>query len=312
MDNSDSTSKDPAINAAEAGTFKFTDENITVHTGEDAKKLLAEKSDAQFLSTTGKGVLKIPEVRWQEAQRCEEKHQMVRKKRDDNNCERFRGFDEYSILAGRHFSHAIELGCGPFTNLRLIADVCDIESCTLLDPLIPKYLNHPNCCYDEHRLKISYSKYAKYSYPKNRILRKLRKLREKSMDSLRLHRKIPIRKLFSCPIEEMPPEGQPCDLVVMINVLEHCFDIEAILQKILELLPIEGILIFGDILFDEQHLQAWLPHAYDAAHPLRVSEEVIRQFLADHFQMLYSQEKLIVRDNNFRCKSLCYIGKKIS
>ena len=312
MDNSDSTSKNSTINDAEAGTFKFTDENISIHTGEDAKKLLAEKSDAQFLSTTGKGVVKIPAVRWQEALRCEERHQMIRGKRDDHNSERFRAFDGYSVLAGRRFSHAIELGCGPFTNLRLIADVCAVESCTLLDPLIPKYLKHPHCRYNKHRLKISCSKYARHPYPKNSILRKLKKWQWRYMDRIRQYREVPIRKLLSCPIEKMPLEKQQCDLLAIINVLEHCFDIEVILQKILELVQTGGVLVFGDILFDNQHLPTWLPHAYDAAHPLRVSEEVIRHFLADHFQMLYSQEKLIVGDNDFRCKSLYYIGKRAS
>jgi len=100
--------------------YHFTDENTQMHKGEEARQLLAEVNDAAYLSD-GQGVVKVPEERWQTAQRFERKGWMEHwvGAADDRNYDHMRRFDGYRALQGRSFDHAIELGCGPFTNARL-------------------------------------------------------------------------------------------------------------------------------------------------------------------------------------------------
>ena len=71
---------------------------------------------------------------------------------DDHNYLNYLDFAGYQVLTGLRFERVIELGCGPFTNLRYIARRCDISTVELLDPLIGDYLQHRNRYFDEHAL----------------------------------------------------------------------------------------------------------------------------------------------------------------
>src|SRR5206468_351317 len=103
------------------------------------------------------GVVRVPKQRWQQAQRYERETWMVANTAasDDRNSAHYGGFRGYEALRGRTFLRAIELGCGPFTNLRLIGRTCTIAQCSLLDPLIKDYLNHPHCTYNRQMLRTS-------------------------------------------------------------------------------------------------------------------------------------------------------------
>ncbi|MGH9424640.1 MAG: methyltransferase domain-containing protein, partial [Thermoanaerobaculia bacterium] len=227
--------------------YLYVDEELHILTGDDAERALREHSDAAYLDPRD-GVVRVPRQRWQQAQRYERDTWMVAgaEATDDRNVEHSDGFGGYAALEGRRFMHAIELGCGPFTNLRIIAGHCAIECCSLLDPLIDDYLKHPHCSYDRHSLRTGETQL-------NAILsrslpgRALRRVVRAVAPGL-LTRCLPVAEILSIPIEEMPV-SPAYDLVVMLNVLEHCYDASVIFDKILAILQPGGVFVFHDKLF---------------------------------------------------------------
>lgn len=271
---------------SDEGKYLFVDEQLRYTTGEEAARALATRSDAPFF-TEGEGVLRVPKTRWQEAQHYERDTWLIANATaaDDRNNDHERAFGGYEALAGRRFAHAIELGCGPFTNLRVIARHCTVSQCSLLDPLIEDYLLHPHCMYDRRFLTTGETTLARTlrtsSYPGRAIGRLLRAVAPDVM----VHR-VPVAELLPIPIEELSQTGR-YDLVVMINVIEHCFDVTAIFEKILQILQPGGTLVFHDKLFDVAEVEEDVKRRFDAGHPLRVGRPVIESFLSEHFDESY-------------------------
>ena len=176
----------------------FIDRDINVSQGYIADKLIKEKNDSRYLENNA--ILKVDRSRWNDAQHYERKTwmEMGTGLSDDRNYEHYESFDSYKSLieyqSSYKISKAIELGCGPFTNIRTILPFMkDLEEIHLLDPLLNDYLNHANCRY-----------------------------KNKQMGSIKT-------KVFPIPIEEFN-EDEKYDMVIMNNVLEHCFDINIILS----------------------------------------------------------------------------------
>ena len=265
--------------------YLFVDEQLRYTTGAEAARAIAERSDAPFF-TEGQGVLRVPKTRWREAQHYERDTWLVANAAaaDDRNIEHERGFGGYGALTGRRFAHAIELGCGPFTNLRVIARHCIIDQCSLLDPLIEDYLRHPHCMYDRRFLTVKETGLARAlraSYPGRAMGRFLRAVAPATM-----FERVPVSELLPIPIEELPPRNR-YDLVVMINVVEHCFDVTAIFDRILAILQPGGTLVFHDKLFEVAEVEEDVKRRFDAGHPLRVGRPVIESFLSEHFDETY-------------------------
>jgi SAM-dependent methyltransferase len=261
--------------------YLFVDEQLHILKGDEAAEALREQSDAAYLDPSG-GVSKVPRQRWQQAQRYERDTWMVANAdaSDDRNDAHLLGFDGYASLSGRTFQHAIELGCGPFTNLRLIGQHCTIERCSLLDPLITEYLNHPHCTYDRRSLwttETGLSTTLGRTLP-GRALRRLFRAVAPQM----LTRRIPVSELLPMPIEEMPVRPA-YDLVVMLNVLEHCYDATVIFDRILAILQPGGVFVFHDKLFTAAEAEEDVRTRFDAGHPLRVSGAFIESFLEANF-----------------------------
>ena len=84
-----------------------------------------------------------------------------------------------------------------------------------------------------------------------------------------LIRSIPIDRLINAPIEDMWDTGQ-YDLVVMINVIEHCFDVERIFEFILNACRKGTFFIFHDRLYSAAQVKRRARQQFDAGHPLRV------------------------------------------
>ena len=230
----------------------FVDADIQVFEGSAAAERLHKRNDLQYL--TQEGILQVDSARWLEAQRYERKTWMTNLANadDDRNHDHENNFGGYQAVAGRTFHRVIELGCGPFTNLRLVLPHIQAEHITLLDPLIKDYLNHPHCTYRNGNLL-----------------------------------GIPVETVASS-IEEFKP-AEPYDLLVMANVLEHCYDVPAIFQRILQCLKPGGVLVFGDNVFRQEHLPGLLANQFDAGHPIRVTEPLITKFLQENFSELYHQ-----------------------
>jgi SAM-dependent methyltransferase len=104
-----------------------------------------------------------------------------------------------------------------------------------------------------------------------------------------LYKGIRVREKLACALEEMP-EGGTFDLVVMINVLEHCFDAEAIFKRILGLTKPGSVFVFHDKLFDPVEVARDATTRFDAGHPLRIARGVIKGFLEGSFDPLLNRE----------------------
>lgn len=268
-------------------TYLYVDEDLRATVGEEARALVEMTNDAKFLEQ-GKGIVKVPRTRWLQAQRYE-KHTWMddgAHATDDRNEEHAEFFDQYRAIAGRTFDRAIELGCGPFTNLRVLARHVAIRTCALLDPLIASYPAHRHCTYKHGQVKIAPSRLdtALGATLPGRALRRLTRMLRPAW----LEKGIPIEAALAHPIEEMPPCGT-FGLVVMINVLEHCYDAERIFDNILRVCPPGSVFVFHDRLYQAGEVESETLHRFDAGHPLRIGEAVITAFLARHFDVLHER-----------------------
>ena len=257
----------------------FIDEHVRVHRGEAARAALSRINDALFYEP-GHGIARVSETRWQLAQRAEMIHWFDRNRAaaDDGNFLHLDEFDSFGVLAGCRVVHAAELGCGPFTNLRLIGRVAKLESCTLIDPSINRYLHHPNRYYDQ---STSIVPPATPWIPKlwrraPRLLRSLCRLADWT---------VPVLSLVNAGGEDFRIR-EPCDLLVMINVLEHCRDAAAVVKNVLSVLGPRALVVVGDVFFEDGAVRDACLRCYDAAHPLRVTESVLKPLL-DGSDILY-------------------------
>ncbi|HXG59020.1 MAG TPA: methyltransferase domain-containing protein [Thermoanaerobaculia bacterium] len=264
----------------------FVDEKLRFLKGDEAARALASTSDEPYL--TEQGVVQVPRSRWLLAQEYERRTWTTAGAHadDDRNLDHRDHFDGYRPLAGLKFERAIELGCGPFTNLRLIAAVCRIGECTLLDPLIEDYLHHRHCRFTRRRLRTGETALGKL-LGRNLGGRALRRLL-RSVFPQAVERGIAVTELLAVPIEEMP-ERDPFDLVVMINVIEHCYDAPAIFSRLLRMTRPGSIFVFHDKWFDREDVASEIRHHFDAGHPLRVSGAMIESFLKEHFDPLLNR-----------------------
>jgi len=264
--------------------YWFVDEDWHILEGEAAKKELEKTSDAKFL-TEDEGIIQVSRERWKIAQQFESNAWMKKKvgARSDRNFQHMVDFDYYECLKWLSFNHAIELGCGPFTNLRLIGQVCRVKTCSLLDPLIESYLNLPNRSYDTHWL---YCRLTEVGIS-NQFLRKVL-LRVEPYIAPVLQKKISISSLFPTPIEEMSTDGK-YDLIIIINVIEHCYDINLVFDNIMKIASPNTILVFHDKYYDHQQVKQKVEgHYYESGHPLLVDRKVIDKFLSN-FKPLFQK-----------------------
>ncbi|HKV40727.1 MAG TPA: class I SAM-dependent methyltransferase [Blastocatellia bacterium] len=266
--------------------YFYLDETHKILTGPEAREALSHQNDAQYL-TDGQGVVRVPLSRWETAQQFERRYwmEMNPDAKEDRNEDHFQYFEGFSVLRGRQFDHAIELGCGPFTNLRLIAQVCSVKECTLLDPLVETYLTHPNRTYDQHLLH-SETNPLYHALGKSKPLRAGRRvLRKLWPASLKMTTKI--GRLLPCAIEDMPVD-RTYDLIVIINVIEHCYDVQRVFENVRALAHPGTVLVFADRYYSHETVANWVQgKRYDAGHPLMVDQRVIDEFLDSACEVLY-------------------------
>lgn len=223
--------------------WRYTDRNWSPIVGDHARALLELRNDREFFDESV-GVRQVPKSRWAVAQDAERHGWMDlwTWQVEDRNLEHFVMFDQYAALRGKRFERAIELGCGPFTNLSFLPAVCELGSCALLDPLIESYVQHPNCAYASGSL------------------------RNKQMPHLA---PLAVTRRIAAPIEEMPTDER-YDLALMINVIEHCFDFDRMIENIGAILSRGSVFCFHDRYLKLDQIKHNLAHVYDAGHPLQV------------------------------------------
>lgn len=266
----------------------YVDENRRVTRGKDALELIKARKHDNV--DPEKGVTKVDDKRWQEAQRYERRTWMEGIAAiSDRNEDHEQRFDQYDALRGIHFGSAIELGCGPFTNLRKILSYSTIDDIHLLDPLSGDYLNHPFCRYKDRRLggilKTSLIPWTKKGGLKHPLRFYKHKWDELKIGGLSGR---PIT-LHQTGIEDFSPP-QTYDLCVMINVIEHCKDIDQIFANILKMTRPGSYFVFADKAYYAKEEEEYSSHNFDAGHPLRVDYSIIRDFIKENFEPIHDKE----------------------
>jgi SAM-dependent methyltransferase len=290
----------------------FINETLQVYKGDDAAAKLPSTNDSQYFEEQ-RGVARVPKDRWRLAQAYEARTWLVdgAHAQDDRNWAHCEGFDNYRALEGRRsFERAIEIGCGPFTNLRIIGGHCTIRKAVLLDPLIQRYIEHRHCTYRNKKIVIERPP-SSAGFASNSTARRLSRLLERASFG-RLAPGIPIQTMVPAPIEDAPELGR-FDLVVMINVIEHCFDLNAIFSKILSLVEPGGIFVFHDKLYSAPRVKESLLSRFDAGHPLRADRDLIFRFLDDNFDAIHREECLVkdgYEDIDLSEEGLYFVGRR--
>lgn len=209
---------------------------------------------------TDKSILKseTTEEIWKEAQKWEEAHwvnaQRARAKYaknwiwkamslfgvvpkhrgDDWNIWWKKQFDNYTFLPTK-VDNVIEVGCGPYTNVRLMLDKCEMKHMVLSDPLIRTYV----------KFKLTF----------------VRDMYDKAECTLDDH-----------PLEELPFKSDNFDLAVMINVLDHVRDANACMENFFRVVKPGGIVVFGQDLSREEDSEALLADKGLVGHPIKLHE----------------------------------------
>ena len=148
-------------------------------------------------------------------------------------------FDQYACLPtdlGRY----VELGCGPYTNTRLILRGRTAARVVCSDPLIQTYLTF-----------------------------RRRWLAE-------AHRR-GVVEVDDHPLEDCTLPRHAWDTVVLINVLDHVRDADRCLTTALDLLAPGGYFLLGQDLTNAQD-RATVP--FDLGHPIRLERESLEPYLA--------------------------------
>ncbi len=125
-------------------------------------------------------------------------------------------------------------------------------------------------------------------------------------------KKIPIKSLISSPIEKMSV-SENFDLCIMINVIEHCYNLDLVFNKILSILKPGGIFVFHDKLYDGSYVAAESKFKFDAAHPLKPAKQKIEDFCSENFFPIYSHHKMYERywlEEKISTDMLYFIGKR--
>jgi SAM-dependent methyltransferase len=179
-------------------------------------------------------------------------------------------FEGYRFLPPR-LGDYIELGCGPYTNTRLILHEREASRVVCSDPLIRSYITFRGRwlaeAYAAHRLEVD-----------------------------------------DHAIEESPFAPATFDVVVMINVLDHVRDSDLCIRNAIELLRPGGYFLIGQDLSDAEDLAQ---HPYDVGHPIRLRREDLEPYLARLSAVLrkdLSREE--GRDPRLHYATLVYAGQK--
>jgi len=256
----------------------FIDEDATILIDEDATKQLVKINDKRYLENINNGIIKVDNNRWLEAQSYEKKMWLnnLNLVSDDRNYDHLNNFDNYSFLNdfNKNDLSIIELGCGPFTNLRLIIEKIKgtITEIDLLDPLIYSYLNHQNCTYKNSNLQ---------------------------------NHKV---NLIESSIEDYV-FGKKYDIVVMLNVLEHCMDIDFIFKKIKVILKDDGLFIFGDCCIKNEMISDLINNLYDTGHPLRITESKLDSYIDEYDDKIFYNKLIDQYDQPWRVDKYAVLRK---
>ena len=179
-------------------------------------------------------------------------------------------FEGYAFLPS-DLGDCIELGCGPYTNIRLILEGRTASRVVCSDPLADSYVGFTG-------------RWLAEAHAAGRV------------------------EVDSHAIEESPFARPSFDLVVMINVLDHVRDADLCMRTAIELVRPGGYFVLGQDLSNEDDLTH---HPYDVGHPIRLRREDLEPYLQPltpvHRKDLTREEG---RDPRLHYATLVYAGRK--
>jgi len=242
---------------------------------------------------------RVSEERWKDAQQWEEKHwigaQKARAKYgknfiwrvlslfgfvpkhrgDDWNHWWKQAFADYGFLP-ESVENAIEVGCGPYTNIRLIQERCGTRHLMLSDPLIRTYVH----------FKLTY----------------VADLYKRAACVLDDH-----------PLEELPFADDYFDLAVMINVLDHVKDAPACMDNLIRVIKPGGWLILGQDLSNDEDAAALEADEGRVGHPIKIDEGWFKPWLEKGFEP--TMHKVLTREEgrspDGHYGTLLFAGRKV-
>jgi SAM-dependent methyltransferase len=192
---------------------------------------------------------------------------------DDDNQWWAKCFDNFSFLP-KKAENVIEVGCGPYTNMRLVRKACEPAHLFLSDPLIRTYVGFKmtfvnqmyrdaTCYLDDHAL------------------------------------------------EDLPYKDSFFDLAVMLNVLDHVQDANACMRSLIRITKPGGIIIIGQDLTNEDDLRAH-PDGMRTGHPITLNEEWFRPHLEGKFDSIVwkTLPRSAGRTPQWHCGTLLFAGIK--
>lgn len=220
--------------------------------------------------------------RYKMAQGCEEKFwsKTAVPLRNKQQAELFNNFEALPVDLGS----VLEIGCGPYTKLRLILETAEpvrmVQSVWLNDPLIKRYL--------ETAAQTSYN--GEQMCPRDWEFFDFKFWATECF---------PVR-LDPYGAEKPFPEKQ-FDTIIMMNVIEHVFDSIEVLNNMYNALKPGGTLIFYEEVFEnpEQHV--------DKCHPIKVRKHFYDKFLENFIPEL---QKYVPHKSKKGRAEIAFIGTK--
>ena len=183
-------------------------------------------------------------------------------------------FNNYSFLP-ESFENYIELGCGPFTNTRVILQPRRAKHIICSDPLAKTYVRFTG-------------RWLNKQYMKARVL------------------------VDDHPIEECPFASNFFDCVVMINVLDHVRDADLCMQQACRIVKPDGFVIIGQELTNAQDIaELQKDPEHNLGHPILLAREDMDRHLTD-FKTVHRKdlEREQGREPHFHYSTLVYAGQK--
>jgi ubiquinone/menaquinone biosynthesis C-methylase UbiE len=160
---------------------------------------------------------------------------------DDNNQWWAKQFGNYSFLPPSA-ENVIEVGCGPYTNVRLVRKACQPKHLFLSDPLIRTYVEFP--------------------------MTMVRELHQSAGAYFDDH-----------PLEDLPFRDSYFDVAVMINVLDHVQDAHACMRSLFRILKPGGYVIIGQDLTNEEDFRTH-PDGMRTGHPITLDSAWFEPYMA--------------------------------
>lgn len=183
-------------------------------------------------------------------------------------------FQDYRFLPAE-MDNAIEVGCGPYTNIRHILSGSKIGHLFLSDPLIRTYVKY-------------HLTFVAEAY-------------QRGFCALDDH-----------PLEEIPYRNDYFDLVVMINVLDHVRDAALCMEHVIKITKLGGWLVIGQDLTNEEDLLALENDPGSAGHPIKLHGDWFAPYLKEGFvpEMYKILSRAEGRTPEYHYGTLLFAGRK--